>query len=111
MAVDKSRFVLLCQQGLACGLVVAIAAPAAGLVTLDIVAPPSGGSGADRYAAATGSVAEGTDRSVVASGPVRATVSTVPLSGIDAAGLRALRDGTPSAVPGGRDGAGAARLT
>ena len=53
MAVDKSRFVLLCQQGLACGLVVAIAAPAAGLVTLDIVAPPSGGSGADRYAAAS----------------------------------------------------------
>ena len=40
MAENRSRFVLLCQQSLAFGLVAAIAAPAAGVMTLDIVAPP-----------------------------------------------------------------------
>ena len=40
MAENRSRFVLLCQQSLALGLVAAIAAPAAGVMTLDIVAPP-----------------------------------------------------------------------
>jgi hypothetical protein len=106
MAVDKSRFVLLCQQGLACALVVAIAAPATGLVTLDIVAPPSAGP-----IGHAGGDAGGAARSVVASAPVRATVSTVPLTGIDAAGLRALRGGSASPAAAGRDGTGVARLT
>jgi hypothetical protein len=39
MSETRSRFVLLCQQTLACALVVAFAAPAANTVTLDIVAP------------------------------------------------------------------------
>ncbi len=39
MPENRSRFVLLCQQSLAFALVVAIAAPAANMVTLDIVAP------------------------------------------------------------------------
>ncbi len=39
MPDKKSRFVLLCQQALACGVVLAVAAPATAVVTLDIVAP------------------------------------------------------------------------
>ena len=39
MPENRSRFVLLCQQSLAFALVAAIAAPAANMVTLDIVAP------------------------------------------------------------------------
>ena len=39
MPENRSRFVLLCQQLLALAVVIAIAAPAANLVTLDIVAP------------------------------------------------------------------------
>ena len=36
MPENRSRFVLFCQQILAVGTVVAVAAPAAGIVTLDI---------------------------------------------------------------------------
>ena len=48
MPENRSRFVLLCQQSLAFALVAAVAAPAANMVTLDIVAPdaardPGGG--------------------------------------------------------------------
>ncbi|MGA9749635.1 MAG: FG-GAP-like repeat-containing protein [Nocardioides sp.] len=39
MSLHRRRFVLLCQQGLACAVVVAVVAPSAGVVTLDIVAP------------------------------------------------------------------------
>ena len=46
MPENRSRFVLLCQQSLAFAVVVAVAAPAAGLVTLDIVAPARPGPGA-----------------------------------------------------------------
>jgi hypothetical protein len=38
MPENRSRFVLLCQHSLAFGLVAAIAAPAANIVSLDIVA-------------------------------------------------------------------------
>ena len=44
MPENRSRFVLLCQQSLAFAVVVAIAAPAANLVTLDIVAPARPGT-------------------------------------------------------------------
>ena len=84
MAHNRSRFVLLCQQSLALGLVVALAAPAADLVTLDIVAPPPPGG------AGTGGQ-PGAAQIVVSSAPVRPRVSTVPLTGVSAAGLRALR--------------------
>jgi hypothetical protein len=40
MPESRSRFVLLCQQSLAFGLVAAIVAPAANIISLDIVAPP-----------------------------------------------------------------------
>ena len=45
MSHHRSRFVLLCQQALACAVVVAFAAPAAGIVDLDIVAPPRSAAG------------------------------------------------------------------
>jgi hypothetical protein len=97
MAQNRSRFVLLCQQTLAFGVVLAIAAPAANLVTLDIVAPPRPRT--EARAQPTGGAA-GTV-SVVASRPVRPQVTRVPLRGVSKAGLRAL---------GGR-GVAAARLT
>ncbi len=66
---NRSRFVLLCQQALACAVVVAVAAPAAGIVTLDIVAPSPG-------AGATAAVAG----ALVASAPVEPDVREVPLT-------------------------------
>jgi hypothetical protein len=39
MSENKSRFVILCQQLLACGTVAALAAPATGVVSLEIVGP------------------------------------------------------------------------
>jgi hypothetical protein len=39
MSENKSRYVLLCQQLLALGTVAALAAPATGVVSLDIVGP------------------------------------------------------------------------
>jgi hypothetical protein len=39
MSDTKSRYVLLCQQVLALGTVAALAAPATGVVSLDIVDP------------------------------------------------------------------------
>ena len=63
---NRSRFVLLCQQALACAVVVAVAAPAAGIVTLDSVAPSPG-------AGATAAVAG----ALVASAPVEDLVARV----------------------------------
>ena len=67
---NRSRFVLLCQQALACAVVVAVAAPAAGIVTLDIVAPLAR-CGSDRSAVAG---------ALVASAPVEPDVREVPLT-------------------------------
>jgi hypothetical protein len=94
MAKNSSRFVLLCQQTLAVGVVVAITAPAANLVTLDIVVPPQRQSQPPTQA--SGATASGA-LSVVASRPVRPQVSTVPLRGVSQAGLRALHG--PGAAP------------
>jgi hypothetical protein len=105
MPQNRSRFVLLCQQSLACAVVAAVAAPAASLVTLDIVAPPRQPR-AD--APVVPGVADATS-AVVASRPVRPVVSTVPLTGVSKAGLRALRqDVGARATP--RSRRGAARL-
>jgi hypothetical protein len=90
MAHNRSRFVLLCQQTLALGLVVALAAPATDLVTLDIVAPPAPGTAVATDPAVAGS-RTGDTRNVLSTAPVRPTVSTVSLTGVTAAGLRALR--------------------
>src|SRR4051794_322164 len=90
MPHNRSRFVLLCQQLLALAVVLAIAAPAANLVTLDIVAPtpqapaPSGPVAAGDRGRTAGS-------SVVASAPVKARVTDVALGGVSTQGLQALR--------------------
>ena len=83
MPENRSRFVLLCQQVLAFGTVVAVAAPAASIVTLDIVAPtPPAVTGQAPAAQGTGSL--------VASEPVEPQVAEVPITGVDPAGLKAL---------------------
>ncbi len=91
MAPNRSRFVLLCQQSLALGLVVAVATPAANMVSLDIVAPPDRAQADHAPAAPTGQPGA---RSVVDVRPVKPVVSTVPLGGVSKEGLRALDDGT-----------------
>lgn len=48
MPQRRSRYVLLCQQLLALGAVLVLLAPAARVVTLDIVAPPHTQVAADR---------------------------------------------------------------
>ena len=68
MTQRRSRFVALCQQTLACAVVAAVAAPAAGVVSLDIVAPPQGGVPGPAVAGA-----------LVASEPVEPDVREVPL--------------------------------
>ena len=73
MSQNRSRFVLLCQQTLACAVVVAAAAPAAGIVNLDIVAPPSA------VQAGTGPTAQ-VSGSLVASEPVEPIVTEVPIT-------------------------------
>jgi hypothetical protein len=77
MSHRRSRFVLLCQQALACAVVVAVAAPAAGIIDLEIVAPPS------QDPARAASEATGPDRSegsLVAAEPVVPTVTEVPIT-------------------------------
>lgn len=94
MPENRRRFVLLCQQTLAFGLVAAIAAPAATQVSLDIVAPPRPpADGASMPSAGTALDDAGamSARSQVATSPVRPRVRTVPLLGVSAGGLRALR--------------------
>ncbi len=96
MPENRSRFVLLCQQSLAFGLVAAIAAPAANMVTLKIVAPhqqrvtESALPTVDDGSAAAGA---GDAPSLVASKPVKPRVTDVPLAGVSASGLKVLREG------------------
>ncbi len=80
MTENKSRFVLLCQQALACAVVVTLAAPAAGIGSLDLVAPSTG-------ARASGQPGQsGPVGSLVAAEPVTPTVTEVPLTGPDRTG-------------------------
>ncbi len=91
MAHSRSRFVLLCQQSLAVGLVAAITAPAANLVSLDIVSPPRELPGAaDDPAGSSAGSAGSAEVSVVASRPVKPVVSTVAFTRVSKVGLRAL---------------------
>jgi len=90
MPENRSRFVLLCQQTLALGVVAAIAAPAANMVSLDIVAPPaphaSGPTGATARTAvpaiASGRSDADATPSLVASAPVKPRVTEVSLTGV-----------------------------
>ncbi|HEX6246439.1 MAG TPA: FG-GAP-like repeat-containing protein [Nocardioidaceae bacterium] len=83
MPENKRRFVTLCQQLLAVGTVAALAAPSAGIVSLEIVAPapaPVENQGA----------AAPTEAALVASGPVEPEVTETPIRGVEKAGLQAL---------------------
>jgi len=106
MPHSKSRFVLLCQQSLALGVVAAVLAPAADVVSLRFVAPPvqqsqAGAPGPARDVDRATGAQSGTT-SVVDTRPVRPTVSTVPLGGVSKAGLRALAGrATRTGSPGG----------
>jgi hypothetical protein len=82
MSPIRSQFVLLCQQALACAVVVAVAAPAAGIVDLDIVAPPSVPAAGSAGTTGPGPAGAG---SLVASEPVKPVVTEVPIT--DARGL------------------------
>ncbi len=82
MPEKKTRFVLVCRQVLACGTVAALAAPAVGVVSLDIVGPP------DRHAGGSAHVAAPV--ALVASHPVHPDVREVPLKGVESTGLQAL---------------------
>ena len=88
MPENRSRFVLICQQILAIGTVVAVAAPAASIVTLDIVAPTP--------TTVTGGASTSPKESLVASAPVRPAVTEIPVRGIATAGLKALTGTTRS---------------
>ncbi len=83
MPENKSRFVVLCQQLLALGAVAALAAPAAGVVSLDIVGPTPGQAGE----AVTQTQAP---MALVAAHRVEPEVTEVPIRGVEKAGLQAL---------------------
>lgn len=71
MPENKSRFVVLCQQLLAFGTVAALAAPAVGVVSLDIVSPtPEDGTGVSAARA---------PMALVAADPVEPEVTEVPI--------------------------------
>src|SRR4051794_37670863 len=103
MPENRSRFVLLCQHTLALGLVAAIAAPAANLVSLDIVAPPSpAAAGGAATAAPEEGAAAGGAPAPVASAPVRPRVTDVSLGGVTRAGLDAMgSQGSQGGAAGG----------
>ncbi|MDQ3615950.1 MAG: FG-GAP-like repeat-containing protein [Actinomycetota bacterium] len=83
MPENKNRLIMLCRQTLVAGTVLAVAVPAASMVSLDIVAPhPQRPVGDLSGRPATASL--------VATEPVRPDVSEVPVEGVDPAGLDAV---------------------
>src|SRR5688572_13874816 len=98
MTEIRSRFVLLCQQALACAVVVAVATPAAGVVTLEFVAPPAvqAPQGTTAEPAGAGAAVDAAPARV-ATAPVEPTVTEVPLSA---------RPATSTSRDGSGDGAG-----
>jgi hypothetical protein len=83
MSENKSRFVLVCQQLLALGTVAALAAPAVGVVSLDIVSPsPSKGSASGRSPAPVAPVLVE---------QVSPEATEVPFEGVGRAGLAEVR--------------------
>jgi hypothetical protein len=85
MSLNRHRFVLVCQHVLACAVVGAVAVSSAGVVDLDIVAPPSHGQGENVVA---GPVVPGVPApapaALVASEPVEPDVREVRLTGTEA---------------------------
>lgn len=108
MSTAKNRFVLLCRQLLATGTVLAVALPAASVLSLDIAVPvpdrgvpsiagePMGQASAPRIPApATPSAKTETEppkASVVSAKPVKPKVTEVPVDGVELAGLHAVTD-------------------
>ena len=102
MPENRTRFVLLCQQALACATVVAVVAPATGVVELRIVAPPAAagapGAGAPITGApitstpitSTPATGAPTGGSLVSAEPVEPTIRTVPLAEVSVAGMLGL---------------------
>ncbi|HSE09393.1 MAG TPA: FG-GAP-like repeat-containing protein [Nocardioidaceae bacterium] len=82
MPENKGRFVTVCQQVLVLGAVAALAAPAVGVQSLNIVGPTP--ETAERPGASVPAVA------LVASEPVEPEVTEVPIKGVERAGLQAL---------------------
>jgi len=86
MPENKARFVLVCQQFLALGTVAALAAPALGVVNLEIVRPPPDVAGST-HGPAVGETGRGDvpaargAASLVAAGPVEPEVTEVPIDG------------------------------
>lgn len=80
MSESRDRFVLVCQQALVLAVVGAVALPAAGVISLDIVSPktPSTSENAGTGAAGPGLPSEGA--SLVAAEPVEAQVREIPLT-------------------------------
>ncbi len=74
MRIVKERFVTICQQLLAFGVVLAVLTPAAGVVSLDIV-------GDDH--SAVGTAAASTVSATVPTGVVDSSVTEVPLTNVD----------------------------
>jgi hypothetical protein len=102
MPENRSRFVLLCQQSLAFGLVAAVAAPAANMISLDIVAPPQSRSAGPARSVVAGGLDAGGSPSLVAARPIEPRVTEIPLTGVTRRGVDALR----ATAAGTRDGAG-----
>jgi hypothetical protein len=93
MSDNRSRFVLLCRQALACAVVVAVAAPAARVAELEIVGPgavPSTSTGPGRTGSPAGSL--------VAEDAVAPTVTEVPITAQNDAETHGSQDPT---VPAG----------
>jgi N-acetylmuramoyl-L-alanine amidase/FG-GAP-like repeat len=87
MPEKKSRFVLLSRQLLAVGTVAALTAPAAGVVSLNIVAPAKEPA---QHKSPDSTTTTSTTVGLVASTPVKPEVDEVPLDGVEKSGLRAL---------------------
>jgi hypothetical protein len=78
MSLNRHRFVLVCQHVLACAVVGAVAVSSAGVVDLDIVAPPSSGQGESVVAGPA--VPAPAPAALVASEPVEPDVREVRLT-------------------------------
>jgi hypothetical protein len=89
----RHRYVVLCQRLLVVGTVAALAAPAVGVSTLDIVAPAPVSPHGAPHAAQAGPHAAGSGRgaavSLVAAAPVRSTVHEYAVPALASGGLTA----------------------
>jgi hypothetical protein len=105
MSPNRSRFVTVCQQVLALGVVLAALTPAASVVSLDVVGTAPGNQGGDPAHARSEAgfaayVAQAVSDSKVPTAPVRPRVREVQLTGPSATAGRSTTTGSARAVPG-----------